>query len=434
MKKYFKIIIGVIFIIVCLFLSIYYFYQQKIKSENIKIQTDDYKKINTIIDNRKKRIATESSVSNIEVENIKNDKVLGSKDYILNDNFDIKENLYSRNTNLNYYDDEKLSTTFDSIYNYYKIWILYDKKNNISYDVINTYNDFCLFLNVKINDNYLDFDYMGKPNIINHCKIDVDEFINKILIGNKLDFYNYFIDNNVIDFSKSNKIDEINAKLNNNDLNIQIFEDEKHVNSGYMLNINNISQNIFIDYPNTKIGIINFKNNLQGLLLTNKNSGINDFYYVIYIFKDTKFIKFFECNEEIINLNLIDKISYFNFEDNVQLIMSTKDLVQNWTIEKNYEIYNNNLKIKQENYFKANDIINSISLQDIYIYKDKNVNSEKFLLKQGSEVKFIGTDLNNWVVISYNNDIYYILIDEFGNIKDLNIPPILIFPDLIYGD
>lgn len=468
MKKKFIIFISIILILFLSFIFVKNLSKEKINDKDFMNLTNDSIFANTIIVNKEKKqenlfnketekdsiyIPENNKYKvNINEENVEIDlgylfeNVISFSNIKLKDNYFIIEFLLGKKNNLEYLNDSQLSTTYDSVLNYSKIWFLYDIKTKNYYKIIDTSNDLFLFLNPKIIEDNLEFDYMAKSGpektIANHYKINIDELINKILNGNYFDYYNYStLENNKFELLDENKIKTINTKLNNQNLEINIYEkyeNSKNSYSGFSLKINDIKKDIKMDFPSTNIAFINLKENLTGIVLTSYTTGIQDYQTIIYTFINNEFIEVLNIREEIDEFIFDENNNEINInkQDNYFLLTLHKsDFIQEWTLEQKYILNDNNkLQLVKEKYYTAKEIISSISNRDIYIYMDNDYNAEKILLPSGSKVEFIGTDLNYWGVIRYNGQTYYLAIDNDGNIKDLNIPAIAVFNDLIYGD
>lgn len=450
LKKRFLIILIPILLLIILVICLTLFKKELKEPDPLDslISTDIFNQdVNIIVDKGNK-----SEIENIEVENNKNDYtvnneqitidtgdnlILSSSSVKINDDYSILELLIGLTGNKGYMNDAQLSTSYDFAMSYSKKWLLIDNKTNEQYFILQN-KGYDLLLNTKLKDDNIEVDYMyviGDKTYADHLFIPLDDIIDNAIAGNEINYKNYSIYNNneISDFNPSNYVTTTETSLDldgdgkDDIIKIDFHSGNKAKDNGISIKINDISKDfIFYDICQT-VRIIDLdKSDKYKELLFTCNENIDGSYSTLIVSFDGKnIIRTFKSNNRIEEFQL--KTTQNNFEEFeiktenglLPITYHTVDGIQRWKLKAYLDLNDNHklvLSKGDKNYYESYIVRNSSAVIDVILYSDMDYNSEKIEVKSGENMKFIGTTLDYWGVIEYNEKTYYLPIDNTGKI------------------
>lgn len=416
------------------------------------VSTDIFNQdVNIIIEKTNK-----SEIKKIEVENNKNKYMVDNKEisvdtsdnlilsnsyFKINEEFGILELLIGLDGNIGYMNDAQLSTSYDFAKLYSKKWILIDNKNNLQYDILENYK-YDLLLNTTLNEKNLEVDYMyvfGKETFADHLTIPIEDIIDNAISGTKINYKNYSIYDNkeVPTFSPASlvKTTETSLDLNGDSVEDKIIIDFHTGNNitenGISIKINDVSRDFLIFDVCQTVRIIDLNKNdkFKELLFVSNNNSEKNYSTLIISFNGEEIIRTFKCNERIEEFQLeLTNNNFENFEITlnedgmIPITYHIGDSIQRWKLKAYLEFKDNKLFFSkgEKDYYESLIIREATAVIDIFLYEDMDFNSDVIEIKGGETMNFIGTTLDYWGVVEYNENIYYLPIDKMGRIYEAN--------------
>lgn len=460
-----KKILGVIIFILALIFVIIGSFILKEREDNKKTAFDlleddnDMQSIEVDItyDKDKNKYVYDMNGEEVEIDNGA-DIVLASSYIDIDKRYSILEVLIGLEGNKGYLNDAQLSTSYDFCSKYAKKWYLVDKETKEEVLLFDN-GENSLLLNTKKGDGFLEADFMYLSlgeGIADHVEIPFEDIIKHGIFKETLNVYKYSI------FTRTNLDFNPGTLINSKETKIDLDGDKKEDNisiyfyggypetrtvGGFEININDKSQRFALSNPNTVINVIDLdKNDKYKELLIGSfvNEESEDFQttYIISFVNGEIVETFYSTN--INKLLMIDdefdfKEKELMFDDNGYLSYEffVQDSIQNWHLKASYKLNEaHKLVAKNKDYFEAFEksirtITNNI---DVVLYEEMDFSKNKIIVESGSQMKMIGTNLNNWGVIEYNENIYYLPIDGRGNIKGLDAATNIAFDGLAWAD
>lgn len=375
------------------------------------------------------------------------------KSYVhLKDEFYLIEALIAKKEDLPIRNDVELSTSYDNCLFYAKVWYLYNKETKERYLVEDNLYANELSLNPKIvtvdGVDYFEFDkmfnYAQLTTDVNHYSIELSEFLATVCSGQGLNLIKYStidkpsfsIDDEVAsietskDLNKDGKVDSIILKTydNYNDFN----------KCGYALKINDA---IFTSKVYGTVPIINFididkSDSYTEILLYRPDEDAPDANsYDIYYYdgKDIKLVFSGTLRGYHIDmLKDVNEVEFGNGNGEVVINCMEKDTTQTWNINRKYKLDKNHCLYEDVPvYYENLDEQEVMATTNIVLYNsmDNSDISDK-IIHSGQYVTLEGTSLDYWIVVGIEGVDYYVELDKYGKINELDLYPTQAFSNI----
>ena len=376
--------------------------------------------------------------------------VISSSYISLNDNYDLMEFLIGNEGINEYLNDNQLSTSFDFASKYDKRWIIIDKKTKEHYVLLeDSYHS--LTLNPYIKEGLLEVDVMYNNNSTDHYSIPINDIFWRLKQEAPINLrtYSVFYEEKELspkDFVKNTKTN-IDLDGDGTKENIEAFFYNGDT-QGVILNINDKSIRLNIDFPCTNIAILDLDNNdkYKELLISSSNpysEEIVQTYIVSYV--NGEIIETLHSHYAFEELDIRDELNRDFYEKDLKMTNGVisfrfleQDSIQNWILNAKYKFdENHRFILENSKYYECVEGTHVITHNHvpIVVYSDKRyVDIEKITIPKNSEVIFIGTSLDFWGVVKYNDNIYYLPVSSNGMIIDLNTSVGSVFEGLCISD